>query len=284
MKFVKWIMRGLVAAAMLSVSPSAGADDANHGEAEPLWARTIPSKTAKPSFMEVGIVKEWLVKPDDVVKKGQVLGREDTDVEEMKLRALRIEASSTAAVEAAEADRDAKKVEYENKQQASQQQAASETEVQEAKLDYERAEATLRYTQVQHEKTVADADTQARMIDKMQLLSPVDGTVKQINIQEGEIVDPNKPDGALTLVSNNPLWVEVKVPSLQALKLKQGDSASVAYQNEPDKWLTATIIYLDPEVDAESDKQTIRLELNNDQNRPSGLTLNVRLPSGGGGH
>ncbi len=234
--------------------------------------------------MEVGIVKEWLVKPDYVVKKGQVLGTEDSDVEIMRLKSLRIAANSTAAIEGAEADRDAKKVEYENKQKGFEQQAASATEVEEAKLDWLQAEANVKFRQVEHLKAIADADTQALVIEKMKLLSPVDGTVKQINIQEGEIVDPNKPDGAVTLVANNPLWVEVKIPSLQALKLKQGDLLSVAYQNESDKWLPATVIFLDPEVDAESDKQTVRLELNNDQNRPAGLWMNVRLPSDTGSH
>jgi RND family efflux transporter MFP subunit len=284
MTFAKWMRRTVATAAVLSILPFADADDSNPSVNQGLLARTIPSHTAKPSFMEVGIVKEWLVKPDYVVKKGQVLGREDADVEEMRLNSLRIAANSMAAVEGAEADRDAKKVEYENKQKGFEQQAASATEVEEAKLDYEQAKANVEFRRVEHMKAIADADTQALVIEKMKLLSPVDGTVKQINIQEGEIVDPNKPDGALTLVTNNPLWVEVKVPSPQALKLKQGDTISVSYQNESDKWMNATVIFLDPEVDAASDKQTIRLELNNDQNRPAGLWVNVRLPSDSGSH
>jgi RND family efflux transporter MFP subunit len=283
MTFAKWMRRFVATIAVLSILPFAGADGANPGDAE-LLGRTVPSHTAKPSFMEVGIVKEWLVKPDYVVKKGQVLGTEDSDVEIMRLKSLRIAANSTAAIESAEASRDAKKVEYDNKQKGFEQQAASATEVEEAKLDWQQAEADVKFRQVEHLKAIADADTQALVIEKMKLLSPVDGTVKQINIQEGEIVDPNKPDGAVTLVTNNPLWVEVKIPSLQALKLKQGDLLSVAYQNESDKWLPATVIFLDPEVDAESDKQTVRLELNNDQNRPAGLWVNVRLPSDTGGH
>lgn len=285
MTFAKWMRRTVATAAVLSMLPFvAGADDSTLGAEPSLLARTIPSHTVKPTFMEVGIVKEWLVKPDYVVKKGQVLGREDSDVEQMRLNSLRITAKSTAAIESAEAAAAAKKVEYENKQKGYEQQAASATEVEEAKLDMEQAAAELKFRQVEHLKAIADADTQALVIDKMQLLSPVDGTVKQINIQEGEIVDPNKPDGAITLVTNNPLWVEVKVPSSQALKLKQGDIVSVSYQNESDKWMNATIIFLDPEVDAASDKQTVRLELNNDQNRPAGLWVNVRLPSDSGGH
>ena len=118
MIFAKWFGRSVMATAILGILPLAGAGDAN-GVSDPGMLRgTIPSHTAKPSFMEVGIVRQWLVKPDDVVKKGQLLGREDTDLETLKLRSLRIQADSTAAIEAATADRDARKVEYENKQRS----------------------------------------------------------------------------------------------------------------------------------------------------------------------
>src|SRR5208282_3496685 len=98
--------RTLFGAAFLGLLPLAGADD-NRIPADAIIARTVPSHTAKPTFMEVGIVKEWLVKADDVVKKGQVLGREDADLEQLQLRSAQIEANSTAAVEAATAARDA---------------------------------------------------------------------------------------------------------------------------------------------------------------------------------
>src|SRR5580704_7358237 len=283
MYFGKWFGRSVIAAAMLGILPFAGADDANRVTDESLMARTVPSLITKPSFLEVGVVRQWLVKPDDYVKKGQLLGRLDTDVEELKLRSAQIQADSMAAVEAATADRDARKIEYESKLKAYALQATSTDEVQEAKLDYEQKEAVLRNAEAQREKYLADVDIQARVIDKMQLFSPVNGTVKDINIQEGEVVDPNKPDGAITLVTNNPLWVEVKVSSAQAMGLKLGDTAMVAYQNNPNDWLKAKVIYLDPEVDAASDKETVRLELTNTDGTRSGLWVNVKLPTDNGG-
>lgn len=286
MIFGKWFGRSLVAAATLAILPFAGADDANHPALpvdEGLMARTIPSRITKPSFMEPGVVRQWMVKPDDFVKKGQLLGKEDTDVEELKLKSKRIQADSTAAVEAATADRDAKKIEYDSKEKAYSLQATSADEVEEAKLDYEQKGAVLRNAEAQREMYLADVDIQMQIIDKMQLFSPVDGTIKEINIQEGEVVDPNKPEGAITLVTNNPLWVEVKVPSEQALKLKAGDIAKVAYQDAPNTWVDAKVIYLDPEVDAASDKETVRLELNNDSNGVSGRWVNVKLPGDSGG-
>ncbi len=274
----KWLGRSVLGLAMFGLLPFAGADAANPPD-EMLIARTIPSHTAKPSFMEIGIVRKWFVKPDDVVKKGELLGKEDTDLETLKLRSLQIQANSTAAVEAATADRDARKIEYENKEKGFAEQAVSQSEVDEAKLDYEEREALLRKSLADREKSLADVDVQAHTVDKMQLFSPVDGIVQQISIQEGEVIDPNKPDGALTIVTNDPLWVEIKVPSSESLKLKIGDPAQVEYQTEQGTWLDAKVIFLDPEVDAGSDKQTVRLELPNPNNTPSGLWVQVRFPS-----
>jgi HlyD family secretion protein len=281
MKNSKWIGRAIAAGAMLCTLRLAGADDVNNHDTveEPLLIMTAPSHTVKPSFMEVGIIREWLVKPGDVVKKGQLLGREDTDLDELQLKGMKIEAESTAEIDAAVAARDSAKIEYDNKLKGYQQQAASESEVQEAKLAFEKADAEIRYVQAEHEKKVADAEEQEGKIAKMQLFSPVNGTVEKINIQEGEIFDPNKPDGALTVVTNTPLWIDVPVPSVDSLKLKVGDQISVAYSAEPDKWMTSTIVYMDPQVIAASDKQIVRLELNNDDNKPAGLWVNVRLPS-----
>jgi len=278
MNITKLVGRTLFGAAFLGLLPLVGA--AGNGiPDDAIIARTIPSNTAKPTFMEVGIVKQWLVKADDVVKKGQVLGKEDSDLEELQLRSLRIEADSTAEIEAAEAARNASKLEYDRKKNLGE--SASADEVLQAQLDYQQKEAELREAKMKREKALADVDIETGKIQKMQLLSPADGIVEQINIQEGEIVDPNKPDGAITLVTNDPLWVEVKVPSDQALKLKMGDTGLVAYQNDPDTWLKAKIIYIDPQVDAASDKETVRLELSNDANKVSGLWVSVRFPPAG---
>jgi RND family efflux transporter MFP subunit len=276
MKLNRWIVRGAALTAMVWLLPWAAADDTNHPDDDALVAQTTPSHTAKPSFMEPGIIKQWLVKPDDIVKKGEVLAVEDTDLADLDLKAKQMDAdSSTAQINADIAARDEKKSVYDSKVLAAD--ATSATEVLQAKLDYDEADQRLVYDQAQQQVKQANITKEAKEIEKMKLLSPADGIVKSLNIQEGEPVDPNKPDGALTLVTNNPLWVDVKVPSAQALKLKQGDTVSVSYQNEPDSWANATVIFLDPEVDAASDKQTVRLELQNDQSRPAGLWVKVRL-------
>jgi len=229
--------------------------------------------------MDVGVLKEMLVKPGDVVTAGQLLAQEDSDLDEQDYKALKIEAESTSKIDAAKVDAESKRRQWHNKEKAHQSGgAANEEEVEEAKLDYDEAVIDIRQAEELHAEKLAELDKQARKIEKMKLLSPVDGIVEKISLQPGEVVDPNKPDGALTVVKIKPLWVDMHLTMEQASKLKLGDKLSAAYASDPDQWFTGTVIYFDPVVDATVDQQTVRLELANDENKPAGLQLNVRMP------
>jgi multidrug efflux pump subunit AcrA (membrane-fusion protein) len=229
--------------------------------------------------MDVGVLKEMLVKPGDVVTAGEILAQEDSDLDELDYKALKVEAESTSKIDAAVVERDTKERQWKNKQKAFDSGgAANEEEVEEAKLDYQEAEIDIRQAQELHTEKLAELDKEARKIEKMKLLSPVDGIVEKVSLQPGEVVDPNQPDGALTLVQIKPLWVDMHLTMEQAAKLKLGDKLQAAYAGEPDQWITGTVIYFDPVVDATVDQQTVRLELTNDEGKPAGLQLNVRIP------
>jgi len=236
-------------------------------------------------FLNPGLMKAVLVKPGDPVKAGQELAREDTDLDDLELARLKLDADSTARLEAANKDCESKKIEADNKKKAFDSGiAASFSEWDEARLAYEEAQVNIVYAKEQQEIAKAEYAKQAEKIQKMKLISPVDGIVEKVGIQPGELVDPNKPDGAITLICNSPLWVEMHVPSATAAQLKLGDVLPVAYVNDhPDandsgKWkLRATIIFFDPEVDAASDTQTLRLRLDNKEGLPPGLQMLVQL-------
>jgi RND family efflux transporter MFP subunit len=277
--------------AMLCMLPLAAADDANSpagsdNSATPavVQAFSKPSETHNLSFPDIGIVKELLVKPGDSVKAGQVLMDEDSDVEELEYQTEKLEAESTGEIDEAVADRDSKKLIYENLEKALAGEGANASEVEEAKLAYEEAEIKIRLATEKHEQFMAELKKEETKIAKMKLLSPVDGIVEKINLQAGEVVDPNKPEGAVTVVNNTPLWVDLHLPPAQAAKLKLGDKLQIAYVQDPDQWITGTVIYFDPVVDASVDQQTVRLELANDENKPSGLLMNIRVSPEGDSH
>jgi multidrug efflux pump subunit AcrA (membrane-fusion protein) len=109
----------------------------------------------------------------------------------------------------------------------------------------------------------------------MKLESPINGIVEKLDLGEGEVVDPNKP--SCTVVQNDPLWVEVHLPSLQARKLALGDTLPVQHEGEQ-QWQSGKVIYLAPVADAASGTRMVRLELPNPTSRPSGLQVMVKLP------
>jgi len=280
----KWIIRGLVAALPLGLLSLALADDApkvgDTGIAGTVIdANTIPSDKRNVSFPDIGIVKEVLVKPGDVVTKGQELASEDSDMDELELASMQEDADAAVArITAAVADRDSKKLKYENLAKL-ETTARTGTELDEAKLDYEEAEAEITYATKEHDKMLADVTKQARKVEKMKLLSPMDGIVQKISVQPGEVVDPNKPDGMMTLVCTKPLWADVEVPSVLASQLKVGDTLQVAYKDKPDNWMDCKIIYFNPVADASSEQEVARIQLDNDEQAVAGLWIMVKLPA-----
>jgi HlyD family secretion protein len=278
-----WPNRIFIAAVLLCGLPLALADDLGHTSANlVLKFPTIPSDKRSPFFSDVGVVKEMLVKPGDVVKAGDVVATQDSDLEQLEYAAMKIEAESTAKINYNIADRDSKKLVRDRLQAAFDSGgAANGTELEEAKLALAEAEIQIQAAQEEHNKNLADLAKQARKVEKMKLLSPIDGTVEKINVFPGEMADPGKQDGVLTIVCNKPLWVDVHVPTAEAAGLKMGDELPVAYENEPDKWFSGKIILFSPEADAASNTQTVRLELTNEEQKPAGLWLNIRLPGQG---
>jgi RND family efflux transporter MFP subunit len=285
MRKLGWPIRIFVAAVILHGLPGAIADDVPPPSAGlVLKFPTTPSDKRSPYFSDVGIVKELLVKPGDVVKAGQIVASQDSDLEQLEYESMKIQAESTAKIEYAKADRDSKKLVRDRLQAAFDSGgAANGTELEEAKLALSQAEIQIKAAQEEHNKNLADLAKQARKLEKMRLLSPIDGIVEKINVFAGEMADPGKQDGVLTIVCNRPLWADIHVPTAEAASLKVGDNLPVAYENEPNNWFSGRIILFSPEADAASNTQTVRLELTNEEQKPAGLWLNIRLSGPGAG-
>jgi hypothetical protein len=82
----------------------------------------------------------------------------------------------------------------------------------------------------------------------------------------------------MTVVKNDPLWVEFFLPTMQSSKLKVGQQLEVRYPDQQ-QWAAAKVIYKAPVADAASDTQKMRLELANPNMTDTGLQVLVRLPA-----
>jgi multidrug efflux pump subunit AcrA (membrane-fusion protein) len=242
-------------------------------------AITQPSERHKLTFPAAGIVIDRPVKEGQAVKKGDVLLAQDDFVEQKELDKAQLEASSGAKVEAAVADYNAKKHIYERKKETYEKGGANLQEVEDAELDMILRDKQIKVAQEDQDEAKIKADQEAKKVKDMKLTSPVDGFVERIQLEVGEMADPQKPEGAVWVVKNDPLYVEIRdLSSAQVAHLHLGDTLKVKYSDETD-WHDASVIYRAPVVDAASDTQLVRLDLPNPTNRDSGLQIQVQLPA-----
>jgi macrolide-specific efflux system membrane fusion protein len=265
--------------AQVNDGAAAGAKTADSAAELRFKGKTQPSKLHQYSLRVADVVREVKVMPGDHVTKGQVLIQEDDREEQLNYLILKAEADSDVAVRYAKTTWENRKVDYARTLELfNNGLVASKSEFDKAKLDMDQAALEIEKATHEREQNQRKADREKQTLERMKIVSEFDGVVKEILVKEGEVVDPQKP--AIVVVKNDPLWVEVFIPSATSLTLQKDQYLDVTYEGDQ-KAQRAKIIFLDPVVDSTSNKQFVRLEMPNPTGKPSGLWVWVQqLPAG----
>lgn len=235
-----------------------------------------PSVEAKLNLHESNVILKLPVEEGQVVKKGDLLLQQDDRQDQALQEAYKLEADSSAKVEAAVADLKIKQIDLERKKTLLTKGSATQTEVEDAEVKVVYADSTVKVQQLEQDIAKLKVKQQAVKLDQMKLLSPIDGVVAAIGVSEGEVTDPQKP--VMTVVKLDPLWIEFYLPTNQSLKLKVGQQLQVRYADDQ-QWQNAKLIFRAPVADVGSFQQEIRLELANPQLKDAGLEMQVKLPA-----
>jgi multidrug efflux pump subunit AcrA (membrane-fusion protein) len=241
---------------------------------------TAPSERTKLQFNTMGLVQSVPVKEGDSVKKGDLLMKQDTDIDEAEYQRLKKESDSQARIEFYRYDLEVKKATLARMTSSPDvQKAYNESEITEAKANVDKAVKQIEVAELDHNGDVVKAVQQKFKLDKMVLLSPFDGKIEEIGTHEGELATMDKDKPAITVVKNDPADVIITtLTSMQVSKLAKGDAFQVKYPDE-DKWREAKVKFIAPVADAGSNTQVIKLELPNPEGRNTGLPVQVKLPS-----
>src|SRR5206468_4064131 len=131
----------------------------------------------------------------------------------------------------------------------------------EAEADMVTREKQLKVSRDEFAQAKLKYEQQKVRCDRMQLKSTVDGSVQKIYIGAGEFNDPQRQDGAIFVVQNDPLKIEIReLKTRQVATLHKGDKLQVRYVNDaPDAWQEAEVTFIVPMADAPSDKQMVQL-------------------------
>jgi RND family efflux transporter MFP subunit len=254
-------------------SAAAAAGTVNERNIQPAF--TLPIKEYKISFPSMGVIKEVKVKEGDVVKKGDVLMKQDDSEDQAELRVLEAAIKqSKGGIVVGQAKLKVAESDYKSKSAMLAKGAFNKSEVERAEAERDVAAAQIEQAKDEVAQTEAKRDKQATHVTNMTLKSDVDGVVKELINDVGSNVDPTRP--VLMIVDNQALLVEVQVPAQASLSLKKGDRMRVSYDRK--NWREASVAFMSPQADAQSGMRMIRLELPNPQGEPSGLQAFVELP------
>ncbi len=248
-----------------------------------LYGKTVPSEKAEMTLgsRSSDVVWDVKVKKGDIVKPGQVLAVEDTREEEAELKTTQLMADSEVAVRAADVTQ--KQKELEVKRMKGNDKIFTQYELDKARLDLDLAELDIEKAQLEQAKLKSQVEQLKTQIERKRLVSRIGGIVQEITIEKGAVVDPQKP--AIIVVNNSPLWVEVRLPIETSLALLRMQRA------QPDKKLEfgvlytgaktpipAKVIFIDPNANAAGSAQLVTLELENAEQLPAGIKVQVIPP------
>jgi RND family efflux transporter MFP subunit len=279
MKPIAWrwiICAAALAAGALGQTQPARAEEAPRtgAQANVKQAFTLPFKEYKVSFPTMGVIKEVRVKEGDLIRKGDVVMKQDDAEDRAELRLLELDVNDYP-IKAAEAKFRAAEAEFKAKDNLNVASGGfSALEVERARAERDVAQIQIEASKQELKQKEAKRDKQTIRVTNMTLLAPTDGVIKELINDIGSNIDPTKP--VITVVENNPLLVEVQVPALASLQVKKGEKLRVSYDRKT--WKDATISFLSPQADAGSGMRMIRLELPNPDGEPSGLQVFVELP------
>jgi RND family efflux transporter MFP subunit len=256
------------------VLPCLGAD---------LEAVTKPSADIELSFVRGGRVAEVLVKEGDAVKAGQLLASQDDQVEQIQLLQLKAKAGNQMRIRAAEAEMLQKEEDLKKIQGARKKGAATDWEVEHARLDVRIAQLSLQLAKFEHEQDRHKYEEAKAEVDRMRLLSPIDGRVEEVAIEPGESAQPMK--AAMRVVQTDPLWIDVIAPLALARDLKPGQPVLTTFPGHGAQGLgqrvEGRISFVSAVARAASDTLRVRVEVPNPERRPAGERVSVSLPGGG---
>ena len=236
-------------------------------------AITVPSADRMLSFIQPGRIAKIHFKEGETVKAADALVQLDDAAEQVRLAQLEAEAENLTQIQAAEASLAQKRVDLKKLQIAAELNAATELEVEHARLDVTIADLSLKVAIFEYEQAQRKYEEAKIQIDNMSLKTPIDGSIEKIEVETGESV--NALGDVVRVVQIDPLWIDVPVPLIKTTNLRRGNTARVDFP-DPDKIsVDGTIVFIGAVADAASGTLKVRVELPNKSNRPAGEHVRV---------
>jgi RND family efflux transporter MFP subunit len=235
-----------------------------------------PKQVLKLAAPVQGVVTSVTVDRGDRVKKGQLLAKLDSEVEEANVLIAHLRATNDTEIAGGEAKLEFLKRKLARKDRLRDNDYGSQAQLEEAQSDERVAEAQLREYVLNFNQAKLEALRADGLLHQRQILSPVDGIVTERTLGDGEFL--NDQAHILTIAEMDPLRVETFLPVSVYGHVKVGDVADVMPDPPVGGSYQAKVIVVDQVFDAASNTIGVRLALPNpDLKLPAGIHCRVRF-------
>jgi RND family efflux transporter MFP subunit len=235
-----------------------------------------PKMVVKLGTSVPGLLSEVLVDRGAIVKKGDVVARLDSSVEEANLKLAEARAANDSAVQSGRAKLDFQKRKAERTMQLRKNDNIAISTAEEAETAAKVGEDELREAEVNLQLAQLELVRTRELLKQRTIRSPIDGIVVERTLGPGEYVFDQAH--LLTVAQIDPLNVEVFVPLTQFGRLHPGMRAEVYPEDPVGGRHAATVTVVDQVFDAASATIGVRLELPNpDYALPAGIKCQVRF-------
>jgi RND family efflux transporter MFP subunit len=258
--------------AMAIAQPAAGQE-----KTAPEFACLIqPKMVLKLGTSVPGLISEVLVDRGAIVKKGDVVARLDSSVEEASLTLAQARATNDSAVRSGRAKLDFQKRKAERTTELRKNDNIAISTAEEAETAAKVADGELHEAEVNLQLAQLELVRTRELLKQRTIRSPIDGIVVERTLGPGEYIFDQAH--LLTVAQIDPLSVEVFVPLTQFGRIHPGVSAEVYPEDPVGGSYAATVTVVDQVFDAASATIGVRLELPNpDYALPAGLKCQVRF-------
>lgn len=276
----RWLGAGVLALGALA---SAGSGSRPVGAFDQVFSCVSkPSELRELGFSARGTISEVLVKAGDRVKTGQRIVNLDDRVQAQTVELAKLAADDTSQVRMAETTLAYRDEELKLVSATYDKVATAPSELREARYRHENAKIELESAQVKSRSDAVSYLREQARLAEMRITSPIDAVVLDVHKRAGETVDQGT--AVVTLVSIDPLWLEVNVDTRVAVELNVGQAAVVEWEDvdgvEP---MPGTLIFKSPAANAGARKVQMRVEVPNARAIPGGLHGKVRFVKGAEG-
>ena len=233
-----------------------------------------PRSVVEVGSAEEGILKEVLVDRGDVVKKGAVIARLDSEIQSLAVETARIQAERSDELAASRARLKFRKTEAERTRGMRKQKLVSEKIHDEAVVEQRLAEFGVLSAKSNHQAAQVELRRAKARLYRRTIRSSVDGVVVAVDQSPGEYI--HEQSSIMTIAQTDPLHVEVFAPTAYYGSIEIGMQAEVMPEAPISGSYQANVTVVDRVLDSASGSFGVRLVLPNPEYiLPAGLKCKI---------